>query len=278
VRLRTFVLLAALVPTLLFAQAGSQIAVSPGTVGQPVDKTKVKIDQNLGNQIPVDASFHDRTGKLVHFGELLDGKPAIILSIFYKCKGVCGLELQGTITAVKSMQKSRLGRDFSILVLSIHPKETPDLAEGKYESTVDEVAMPGTESGWKFLVGDWPNIHAVTDTVGFKYTYDEAKDAISHPSGIMFVTPTGIVSSYIYGAKYSPEAFERNLALAKAAKIGPKAEEVFFGCIHIDPLTGERSIVITNVIKLGGALTVIILTMTILVLSGKARIGFGKKA
>jgi len=275
VKLRILLTLVGLLPTLLFAQS-SQLAVNSGTVAQPVDREHVKIIQNLGNQVPLDATFKDRTGKQVRFGDLLGGKPAIILPIFYKCKGVCGLELQGTITVLKKMKTSQLGRDFKVIVLSIHPKETPDLAEGKYESTIDEVKLPGTEKGWEFVVGDWPNIHAVTDAVGFKYTYDEAKDAISHPSGLMFVTPTGIVSSYIYGAAYTSTAFEQNIATAKAAKIGPKAEEAFFGCIHIDPLTGKRSIVIENVLKVGGIFTVLIVLMTILVLSGRAKFGGAK--
>lgn len=272
-RLRILLALVGLLPTLLFAQAGSQIAVNPGVASQKIDKTKVRIDQNLGTQIPLSATFHDRTGKQVEFGQLLDGKPAVILPIFYKCTGVCGLELQGTIAALKEMKAFKLGKDFDVIVVSIHPKETPDLAEGKYESTVDEVAEPGTESGWKFVVGDWSNIHAVTDALGFKYTYDEPNNAINHPSGIMFVTPTGVVSSYLYGAKYSGPAFERNLGTAKLAKVGAKAEEIFFGCIHVDPLTGKRSIVIENVLKVAGVLTMAILAMTILVLSGKAKLG-----
>jgi protein SCO1/2 len=237
-----------------------------------IDQTKVRLVQNLGAQIPEDADFRDRTGKTVPFRDLLGGKPTIILPIFFLCKGVCGLELQGTIAALKNLRGRQLGRDFNILVMSIHPKETPDLAEGKYKSTVDEVALPGTENGWRFVVGDWANIHKVTDTIGFKYTYDEAKNAINHPSGIVFVTPKGVVSSYIYGAQYTPKQFERNLDFAGREQVGQKAEEIFFGCIHVDPLTGKRSIVIQNVTKVAGMATVAAILLSILTLSGRARL------
>jgi len=275
VRLRFLAVLLGLLPAVLWAQAGSQVGVSAGQLSRRVDSSKVRIDQHLGAQIPLEASFTDRGGKKESFGELLGGKPAIILPIFYKCKGVCGLELQGTIAALKGMKARKLGKDFRILVVSIHPHETPDLAQGKYASTIDLVGEPGTEEGWRFVVGDWSNIHAVTDTLGFKYTYDEAKDAIDHPSGIMFVTAKGVVSSYIYGAQYSPAQFERNVDLAARSEIGPKATEIFFGCVHVDPLTGKRSIVIENVLKVAGIATVLCLGFTILVLSGKAK--FGKK-
>lgn len=270
-RLRVLFALVGLLPALVLAQTDSQITVAPGTIGQKVDHTKVRIDQNLGQGVPLDATFRDRTGKEVKFGQLLEGKPAIVLPIFYKCKGVCGLELEGAITALRDMKTSQLGKDFNVVVVSIHPKETPDLAEGKYESSVAELNKPGTEKGWKFVVGDWENIHKVTDTLGFKYTYDEAKDAINHPSGLMFVSPNGMVSSYIYGAKYSPSAFEKNIVTARDAKVGKKVEEIFFGCIHVDPLTGKRSLVIQNLLKVLGVLTIAVLGTTILVLSGRAQ-------
>ncbi|AIE85701.1 SCO family protein [Fimbriimonas ginsengisoli] len=270
-RPRVLLALLGLLPALAAAQTDSQIAVNAGTISRTIDHSKVRIDQSLGAQVPLDASFLDRTGKTVAFGDLLAGKPALVLPIFYKCKGICGLELQGAIAAIKGLKQSRLGRDFNVIVLSIHPKETPDLAQGKYASTIDEVALPGTEGGWRFLVGDWANIHKVTDTLGFKYTYNEAKDAIDHPSGVMFVTPQGVVSSYIYGAVYTPEQFERNFAIAGHSKVGAKAQEIFFGCIHLDPLTGKRSLVVQNVIKVAGAATVLTLGLSIFVLSGKAR-------
>jgi protein SCO1/2 len=219
----------------------------------------------------LDATFHDRTGRAESFGQLLGDKPSIVLPIFFRCKGVCGLELQGAIAAIKDLKTRQLGRDFNILVVSIHPKETPDLAEGKYESTVSEVAQPATNDGWRFVVGDWPNIHKVTDAIGFKYTYDESKDAINHPSGIAFVTPKGVVSSYIYGAQYSGRQFERNLDFAGREKVGAKVEEIFFGCVHIDPLTGKRSFIVENILKVAGAGTVAGIFLAIMVMSGKAK-------
>lgn len=270
-RLRVFALYLALLPGAVFAQSGSQVAVNMGSVTRKVDPTKVHLDQLLGTQVPLTATFKNEQGKTVRFGDLLDNKPAVILPIFYRCKGVCGLELQGTIGAIRGMTKSQMGRDFDVIVVSIHPKETPDLAAGKRASTVAEVAKPETDKGWRFLVGDWGNIHQVTDSIGFHYTYDEARDAIDHPSGIVFVTPKGVVSSYIYGSQYSPALFEKNLDIAKRYKVGEKAKEIFFGCVHVDPLTGRRSIVVENVLKVFGGATLFTLVGGIAVLSNASR-------
>jgi len=267
--------LAALLPALLFAQSqGSAISVSAGTMTTPIDRTKVHLDQQLGSQIPLDATFRDKTGATETFTQLLGNKPSIVIPIFFRCTGVCGVELQGAIAAIKQMKVSKLGKDFNVVVMSIHPKETPDLADGKFKSTVDEVAIPGTEPGWRFVVGDWQNIHKVTDAIGFHYTFDESKptddqSSIRHPSGIVFVTPKGVVSSYIYGAYYTARQFERNLDFAGREQVGEKTQEVFFGCVHIDPITGRRSIVMQGVLKVLGTITVSVIAMMILVLSGK---------
>ncbi|MGV3618037.1 MAG: SCO family protein [Fimbriimonas sp.] len=250
----------------------SQIGTTPGNLPQSVDRKNVRIDQHLGIQIPLDATFRDRTGKSVQFGEVLQGKPAIVLPIFYNCTGVCNLELRGALETLRTMKGRQLGRDFDVIVVGIHPKETPDLAEGKYKASVADLDRPGTEGGWKFLVGDADNIHRVTDALGFYYTYDEAKDAIDHPSGLMFLTAKGKVSSYIYGAKYTATAFEKNLDLATRGEVGEKATEIFFGCIHIDPVTGKRSVVIKNVLKVLGFLTLGIMGFSLMVLTGRTQI------
>ena len=265
-----FVLLLAL-SALGFSQA-SQITVTPGETPATVDRKAVRVEQNLGKPVPLDAAFQDRTAKALKFGDLLEGKPVIVLPIFYRCTGVCNLELRSTLDTLKKMKGRRLGKDFDVVIVGIHPKETPDLAEGKFKASVAELAQPGTEKGWKFLVGDYENIHRVTDALGFFYTYDERKDAIDHPSAIMFLTPRGVISSYIFGADYSPAEFEKNLDLATKNEVGKKAEEIFFGCIHVDPVTGKRSLVIRNVLKVLGVATLAIMAFSFMVLTGRAQL------
>lgn len=257
--------------SMAFSQA-SQVGAAPGDLPGRIDKKNIRIDQHLGIQVPLDATFRDRTGKTLKFGEVLEDRPAIVLPIFYNCTGVCNLELRGALETLRGMKGRQLGRDFDVIVVGIHPKETPDLAQGKYEASVADLARPGTENGWKFLVGDAENIHRVTDALGFYYTFDEAKDAVDHPSGIMFLTPKGKVSSYIYGATYTASAFEKNLDLATKGQVGEKATEIFFGCIHIDPVTGERSVVIRNVLKVLGFMTIGIMALSFMVLTGRAQV------
>jgi len=165
-----------------------------------------------------------------------------------------------------------VGRDFDVIVVGSDPVETPDLAKAKLNQTIATSRnLRGTEAGWHFLTGSLKNIHSVTNAIGFYYTYDEGQDVVNHAAGLMFVTPSGVVSSYILGPRYTPEALGENLEIARKNQLGVKSNDIFFGCIHIDPLTGKRSIVIQNVISVAGVVTVVGLLLTILTLSGKAR-------
>ena len=257
----------------------AQITFAQGGIQQPtavlprnMEVDKIKIIQRIGNQIPLDAKFKDQDGKPVTFGSLLHKRPVLVLAIFYRCMGVCGVELANLVEALGKMKTKTVGKDFDIIVVGIDPVETPDLAKDKLKETIaTSKSLKGTEAGWTFLTGDMENIRAVTNKLGFYYTYDKANDIVNHPAGLMFVTPTGIMSSYILGAEFSPKAIAADLDTAGRNQLGIKSPDIFFGCIHIDPITGKTSLVIENVLKVLAFVTVVCLLVTVLTLSGKAK-------
>lgn len=253
-----------------FAQAGIQSAVTSNTA-QPngPDLKDIKIDQLLGAQVPLTTPFNDWNGSPVNFGTLLGQRPAILVPIFYNCTGVCQLELASLCDAIPKMKSLKLGKDYDVVILSINPTETPALASTKRNTLINTVKMPGTENGWHCLTGALPNIRSVTNAVGFHYTYDVQLNIVNHPSGIMVVAPSGQVSSYLYGADYSPTTLARDIQVASKNQVGEKTTEIFFGCIHCDPITGKKTIVFQNVLRLFGVVTIMAILGTLLSLSGK---------
>ncbi len=252
------------------AQGGFQQPTAVPPVN--LDVSKIKIIQRIGNQIPLAIEFKDQNDKPVTMGSLINHRPVLLLAIFYRCTGVCGVELANLVDTLGKMKTKKVGRDFDVVVLGIDPVETPDLAKAKLSETLaTSQNLKGTDSGWHFLTGSLKNIHSVTNPIGFYFTYDEAQDIVNHPAGLMFVTPTGVVSSYILGARYTPQGLTENIEIAAKGQLGIKSADIFFGCIHIDPLTGKRSIVIQNVISVAAVVTVIVLLVSVLTLSGKAR-------
>lgn len=256
-----------------FLLAKGQGFQQPTAVLPPnLDISKVKIIQRIGNQLPTDAQFRDQDGKTVSFGSVLHNRPALVLAVFYRCTGVCTLELANLVDTLSNMSVKRVGRDYDVIIVGIDPVETPELAKDKLRQVLaTEPKLKGTDAGWHFLTGSLGSIHAVTNKMGFYYTYDPSRDIVNHPAGLTFITPTGVVSSYILGAKYGADAIASDLDTAAKNQLGVKSADIFFGCIHIDPLTGKTSLVIQNVLKLLAAVTVISLLLTLLTLSGRAR-------
>ena len=212
----------------------------------------MKIDQNIGAQVPLDAKFTDEHGQNIQFGSLLGKRPVILLPMFFLCKGVCGKETDNLLKTIAKLEDMQVGRDYDVVLLSINPKETPELALNKKTSLLKVMKGASNDEGYHFLTGEMDEIRKVTNSVGFgfAFTYDGSDVRINHPAGLMFLTPSGKVSQYIMGSDYAKPVVADAIKLAAAEKMGRKAETVLLGCVMIDPITGQRSLVIENVIRL----------------------------
>ena len=91
---------------------------------------KVGVAQHLNRQLPLDATFVDETGKTVKLGEYFGKKPAILTMVYFNCPMLCSEELDGLNGALQ-MVKLTPGKDFDVIVISIDPTETPQLAAKK---------------------------------------------------------------------------------------------------------------------------------------------------
>ncbi|MBI3721167.1 MAG: SCO family protein [Fimbriimonas ginsengisoli] len=230
--------------------------------------SRMGIDQKLGAQVPMDTQFTDETGKTVRFGDLFAGRPVLLVPMFYQCHGICEVTVEALLkTTAKLKKTSAVGEKFDVILLSIHPKETPEQAMAKKREILEVYERPQSAPSWHCLTGSLESIHQVTDAVGFRYDYKPETDQINHPAGAIILTPRGMVSSYIFGVDYPTIVLEDGFALASREAVGKKAEPILLGCIMLDPLTGKRTLVIENVLKLAGMLTVLILGLAILKMS-----------
>ncbi len=195
-------------------------------------------------------SLKIKFGNAVRFGQELTTRPVVVLPIFYRCKGVCEMETDALLSALPTIDK-KVGKDFDVIILSIDPVEGPELAMDKFKSAIEPIAAyKGTANGWHLLTGSLEQIRKVTDALGFFYTFDATNDVVNHPSGVMFLTPQGRVSSYILNAQFTKDQLESNLNIASKNTIGEKTADSFFGCVHTDPITGQKSMNILRFLSL----------------------------
>jgi protein SCO1 len=233
---------------------------------RPPELDHVGIDQRLGERVPLDLQFRDETGATVKLADYFrSGRPVILNLVYYQCPMLCGEVLQG-LTAMNKIIGFMPGKEFEIVTVSIDPRETPELAAAKKQTFLERLGRPGAEKGWHFLVGKQPEIDALTKAVGWQYQYDPKTDQFAHAAGIMLITPEGKIAQYYYGVEYSARDMRLGIVEASKNRIGSLADQVLLYCYHYDPRTGKYGVVVTNMVRLGGALTVLILGGFLIVL------------
>jgi protein SCO1/2 len=220
---------------------------------------KVGVSQHLNQQLPLDASFVDESGKAVKLGDYFGKHPALLSLVYYTCPMLCSEELDG-ITSSLEMVKLTPGKDFDVVVVSIDPSDTPEQAAKSKALYVKRYGHPETAAGWHFLTGQLPAIDAVTNAVGFGYVRVPGPDGklsqFAHASSIEIVTPEGKLAQYYLGVEYSPKDILLGLIDASGNKIGSPVANILTYCYHYDPHLNRHSLVVARVVQFGGMITV----------------------
>ena len=245
--------------------------MSPPANVRPPYLENVGIEQHLDAQIPADLAFTDDAGRPVKLGDYFRKKPLILNLVYYKCPMLCGEALAGLSGAMK-MIKFDVGNEFEVVTVSFNPKETSADADAKKAEFVKRYGRPGAAAGWHFLTGPAESINALTKAVGFQYQYDAARNQYAHATAIMVLTPQGHISRYFYGVDFPPKDLRMGLVEASQEKIGNAVDQVLLYCYHYDPATGKYGAVVSNMLKLGGGLTIVLLGGLLLILFRLERI------
>ena len=238
-----------------------------GTVstGLPRALKDVGIDQKLNQQIPLDSVFKDEEGRDVRLGQFFNGKPVILSLVYYTCPMLCTQVLNGELGALRNISFN-IGEQFEVVTVSFDPRETPQLAAAKKQTYIKGYNRPSGERGWHFLTGDQANIKRLTEAVGFRFVWDDQTKQFAHASGIMVLTPEGKLARYFFGIDYPPNDLRLALVEASQNRIGTPVDALMLYCYHYDPATGKYGLVVMNVMRLAGIVTVILIVGMILIL------------
>ena len=234
-------------------------AAAMAQMGQPANRvfTNVGIDQNLNQQIPLELTFRDEDGQPVTLSSYFGTKPVVISLVYYRCPMLCTQVLNGMVETFKTI-KFTAGKEFDIITVSIDPSETHELAAQKKEQYIEEYGRPEVGKGWHFLTGDQEEITKLAKSVGFRYEYDEKTKQFAHASGIMVATPEGKLARYLYGIEYPAKDLTFSLMEAAQNKIGSPVDKLLLLCYHYDPTTGKYGVLVTNLLRGGGVLMILL--------------------
>jgi len=234
--------------------------------GKPAKIADVGIEEKLGETIPMDLTFANSSGDSVSIGDLIEeGKPILLNPLYYECPTLCGLVLDAVFNVVEDL-KWNPGDDYTIISFSIDPDETPFHADSTKNIIINDLDRPVAADGWHFLTGNNESIQALTNAVGFNYSYDEQTDEYMHMAGIMLISPEGVITRYLYGLNM--REFDLRNALYEAAdgEIGSTLEQALLYCYTYDPSSQSYVPVAINIMKLGGLATMLILGIFLTIL------------
>ena len=240
--------------------------MSPPVNQRPPGLQFVGIEQHLNAEVPGSLEFRDELGNLVRLSDYFGhGRPVILNLGYYECPMLCSELLQGLVGSMKALTFD-LGKDFDVVTVSFDPHETTEMAAAKKRDIMKRYGRANADRGWHFLTGKGDQIHALTEAVGFEYQFDPKTEQYAHATAIVMLTPDRRVSGYFYGVEFSPKDLRLGLVQASENRIGNIGDQVLLYCYHYDPRTGKYGAVISNILKLAGLLTIVMLGTFVLIM------------
>ena len=236
------------------------VSVSAQVIDDKVAELEgVDIVEHLGDKIPLDLSFTDDNGQEVTLESYFDGeKPVLLMLGYYECPMLCNLVFNGIINSVKQVELLP-GKDYKMISVSINHRENYELAAAKKTNYLTALDMPSAQEGWSFLTGDSSQSQMLSNAIGFQYRYDENIQQYAHPAAIYLLSPNGKISRYLYGVEYKPNDLKFGLLEASDGKIGNTIDRIILYCYHYDPDAKGYVVFAGNVMRLGGAITLVLL-------------------
>ncbi|MGE0451004.1 MAG: SCO family protein [Vicinamibacterales bacterium] len=250
--------------------AGYLTAPGAPSTSMPKALTEIGFDQNIDEQLPLDATFRDEEGHTVTLGSFYGQRPVILGFVYYECPMLC-TQVLNAITSTVSTLTLDAGKDFELVLISFDPRETPAQATAKKAEYVKRYGRPGTENGWHFLTGDEPEIKRVTEAAGYRYSWDEQTQQFAHPTGIIVTTPDGRNARYLFGIEYGPRDVKLAIVEASEGRVGSVVDSLLLYCYHYDPMTGRYGIYIMRALRIAGVATVLFMGTFIVVMVRRDR-------
>lgn len=238
----------------------------------PAELAAIDIAEQLGEDLPLDLTFVNGAGEKVTLGSYFqDEKPVILVLAYYRCEMLCSFVLNGLSKGMQELAWQP-GKEYKVLCVSIDPGDTAEIAKAKQQSYIDMLGKGEIANDFQFWVSpDETQVMALAEAVGFKYHYDEKIDEYGHPAVVHMITPEGKISRYLYGFEYKEKDLRLGLLDASEGTVGSIVDRFVWRCYHYDPKTGQYSLAATNVMRMGGAVTVIAIVSLLVAMRGFER-------
>lgn len=239
---RSLALVASLL-AILCCSVSASAAVTGASTDSEIAPGDVALDEKLGSSVPLDIVLRDEFGQPVTLGKLLD-RPTILTLNYFRCAGICSPQLNGLAETV-NLTHAQIGREYRIITVSFDERDTPEIAAKKRSNYLEQIKRPVAPTDWRFLTGTAGETKRLADAVGFKFK--KVGDDFVHPGALMFLSPKGIVTRYMYGTSYVAADLEMAVGEAASGKAQPTINKWLSYCFSYDPKGRKYALNVTRV-------------------------------
>ncbi len=231
---------------------------------RPHEIEGVGIEEKLGQDLDLDLPFKDENGNDVTLRSYINGtRPVIISPIYYNCPGLCNFHLNGLTEGLQKVDWNP-GEKFDVVVVSFDSKEGPELAKNKKINYMKMYNRPNSENGWHFLTASEEVVQKFTQSIGFKFKWNESSNEWSHASAAIVASPQGKISRYLPGILFEPQNIKLALTEAGEGKVGSIIDSLVLYCFQYNPHKSEYTLAAFKLMKVGAFLMVIVLALWLL--------------
>ena len=228
---------------------------------QAADVSGLDWEQSPGAAVPMDVPLVDADGAATTLRMVAGGHPLILAPGYFKCPNLCGV-IRDDLFAALALSKHPKAQ---VALLTIDPVEGSADARAVRAGVLDRYP----EARFAALTGPESSLLAIAQASGFHARFDPAARQLLHPAGIVILTPSGHVSSYLLGVGYAAQDLDAALADAQAGAFR-RAEPIHLFCFSYDPATGRLTATVMEAVRIGGVLTVLAIAALLLLLGRRA--------
>ncbi|NNF58783.1 MAG: SCO family protein [Rhodothermaceae bacterium] len=259
---------------LLMAGGGAAQPSQPlGMNAEPPPAPEVTVTEQLGATIPRDIPLVNSAGEAVQIGDFLgQEQPVVLVFSYHSCPMLCSLILDGLARAVEETDLEA-GADFAVVNVSFDARDTPAVAAEVKAKYVEQIgaAQPSIATHWHALTGTEADVRRLADEVGFGYAFVEETGEYAHNAALIFLSPEGTVTRYLYGLDHAPFDFKLALVEAGDGTVGSSLDRFLLTCFQYDATSRSYTPYILNIMKLGGALLLVALAAVLIPLWRRER-------
>jgi len=258
------IVLAAVLMLLIAGGAGAQAGLTQAVLDD------VAVEPRSDAALPLGLRFLDESAQPRTLGDVLAGKPAILVFADYTCRTLCGPVL--TFVAA-GLERSGLaaGPDYGLVVIGLDPND--DLKSASVAKAARIGSGTPLAAATVMLTGEEAAIRAATAALRYRYAYDAEHDQFAHPAVAFAVNSAGRVTRVLSGLTLDGADLRMALVEAGEGRVGSLGDRLRLLCYGFDPVHGVYTEKITLWLELAAILMLFGMAVAIVMMNAISRRG-----